>query len=209
MDEFVPCPNWHREGLSPKSAAKSGHCGGLTPHYLLLVATRRRIYAARAIRRRTAPDALVPAGTVPVHLVRSIYAATPVACATAPLAVLFVVAVLVGLVRTVYTATTIARTAAMPTFASHLKTPFVCALYQKCRAATAIIEPCRTCRSCRIRMLILCLSVFSHKGQEKQEMIQLQQSGLMEMRKQGNAFVYYPIPNLLEELPYVTKREKA
>ena len=113
-----------------------------------------------------------------MYLVRSIYAATPVACATAPLAVLFVVAVLMGLVRTVYAATTIARTAAMPTFASHFKTPFVCALYQKCRAATAIIEPCRTCRSCRIRMLILCLSVFSHKGQEKQEMIQVLDNGV-------------------------------
>jgi len=88
---------------------------------LLLVATRRRIYAAGAIRRRSAPNALVPAGAVPMHLVRSIYAAAPVACAAAPLAVLFVVAVLVGLVRTVDAATTIARTAAMPTFACHLE----------------------------------------------------------------------------------------
>ena len=33
------------------------------------------------------------------------------------------------------------------------------------------VEPCRTCRSCRIRELILRLLVFSHKEQEKQEMI--------------------------------------
>ena len=43
----------------------------------------------------------------------------------------------------------------------------------------------------------------------RSEMIQLQQAGLMEMRKQGNAFVYYPMANLLEKLPYVTKKEKA
>ena len=39
----------------------------------------------------------------------------------------------------------------------------------------------------------------------RSEMIQLQQAGLMDMRKQGNAFVYYPIPNLLKKLSNVTK----
>ena len=89
------------------------------------MATSRRIYAASAIRRRAAPDALVPAGTVPVHLVRSIYATAPVACATTPLAVLFVVAMLVDLVGTVDAATTVARAAAMPAFACHFRVPFV------------------------------------------------------------------------------------
>ena len=86
---------------------------------------RRRIYAAGAIRRRAAPDALVPAGAVPMYLVGGIYATVPVACAAAPLAVLFVVTVLVDLVRAVDAAVAVARTAAMPTFARHLKAPFV------------------------------------------------------------------------------------
>ena len=93
-------------------------------NHLLLVATRRRIYAAGAIRRRAAPDALVPAGAMPVYLVGGIYTAVPIACAAAPLAVLFVVAVLVNLVRAVDTAMTIARTATMPTFARHFRIPF-------------------------------------------------------------------------------------
>ena len=113
------------------------------------MATRRRIYAARAIRRRAAPDALVPSWRVPVHLVRSIYAAASVARAAAPLAVLLVVAVLVGLVRTVYAATTIARTATMPTFASHFKTPFVCALYQIAASAAAAFGAQRMLRTAR------------------------------------------------------------
>ena len=86
---------------------------------------RRRIYAAGAIRRRTAPNALVPAWAVPVHLVRSIYATAPIACATAPLAVLFDVAMLVCLVGTVDAATPVARAAAVPAFACHFRIPFV------------------------------------------------------------------------------------
>ena len=88
------------------------------------MATRRRIYAAGAIRRRATPDALVPAGAMPVYLVGRVYAAVPIACAAAPLAMLFVVTVLVDLVRTVDTAMTVACAAAMPTFARHLRTPF-------------------------------------------------------------------------------------
>ena len=76
--------------------------------FLLLVATRRGIYASGAIRRRAAPNALVPAGAVPMYLVGGVYAAMAVACATAPLAVLFIVTVLVDLVWTVDTAMTIA-----------------------------------------------------------------------------------------------------
>ena len=85
---------------------------------------RRRIDAAGAIRRRAAPNALVSARAVPMRLVGGVDAAAPVACAAAPLAVLLVVAMLVGLVRTVDAAPAIARTAAMPTFASHFRTPF-------------------------------------------------------------------------------------
>ena len=92
---------------------------------LLLVATSRRIDAAGTIRRRATPDALVPAGAMPMYLVGGVYATVPVACAAAPLAVLFVVAMLVDLVRAVNAAMTIARTAAMPTFTCHVRTPFV------------------------------------------------------------------------------------
>ena len=105
--------------------------------FLLFVATRRRIYAAGAIRRRAAPDALVPARAVPMHLVRSIYAAAPVACAAAPLAVLLVVAMLVCLVRTVDAATAIARTSAMPTFACHLELLSLVIFYQISRISAA------------------------------------------------------------------------
>ena len=83
------------------------------------MAASRRIYAAGAVRRRAAPNALVRAWSVPVHLVGGVYAAMAVACAAAPLAVLLVVAMLVDLVGTVDTAMSVARAAAMPTFACH------------------------------------------------------------------------------------------
>ena len=40
----------------------------------------------------------------------------------------------------------------------------------------------------------------------RSEMIQLQQLGLMEKRKQGNAFVYYPVSGFMEKIPNVTHR---
>ena len=84
------------------------------------MAVSRRIDAAGAVRRRSAPNALVRAGAMPVYLVGGVYVAMSVACAAAPLAVLFVVAVLVNLVRTVDATMAVARAAAMPTFARHL-----------------------------------------------------------------------------------------
>ena len=91
------------------------------PQPLLLVAACRRVDAAGAVRRRAAPDALVPARTMPVYLVRGVDAAMAVARAAAPLAVLFVVTVLVDLVRTVYAAVPVACAAAMSAFARHLQ----------------------------------------------------------------------------------------
>ena len=83
------------------------------------MAVSRRIYAAGAVRRRAAPDALVRTGAVPVYLVGGVYAAMAVACTATPLAVLLVVAMLVDLVRAVYAAMAVARAAAMPTFTRH------------------------------------------------------------------------------------------
>jgi len=70
-----------------------------TPSFL--VTARRGIRTARAIGRRSAPDALVRAGAVTVQPVGAIRASVPVARRAAPFAVLLVVAVLVKPVRTV------------------------------------------------------------------------------------------------------------
>ena len=95
------------------------------------MAVSRRIYAAGAVRRRAAPDALIRAGAVTVYLVGGVYAAMAVACAATPLAVLLVVAMLVDLVRAVYAAVAVARAAAMPTFACHFRVPFVVDILSK------------------------------------------------------------------------------
>ena len=91
----------------------------------------RGVDAAGSVGRRTAPDALVAAGAVPVRLVGGVDAAAAVACAAAPLAVLFVVAVLVNLVGAVDAAVTVARAAAIPAFCRHDVFPFRCASFQR------------------------------------------------------------------------------
>lgn len=75
--------------------------GGLSVQYLLFMPPGRRVDAARAVRRGTAPYALVAAGTMPVRPVRAVDATAPIGAGTAPFAMLLVVAMLMRPVWTV------------------------------------------------------------------------------------------------------------
>ena len=98
------------------------------------MATRRGVGTARAIGRRTAPDALVAAGAMPMQSVWAIRASVSVARRAAPFAVLLVVTVLVKTVRAVGASMPVARRTAMSTFRRHINIPFD-AYYSKIQIA--------------------------------------------------------------------------
>ena len=88
------------------------------------MAARRGVGTARAVGRRTAPDALVASGAVPVQPVRAVHASMPIAGRAAPFAVLLVIAVFVKPVRAVHASVPVARRAAMSAFCRHVSLPF-------------------------------------------------------------------------------------
>ena len=130
---WSPCPSTKPESSSPDSSSTSAErsssmassrCSANCPSSLLLMASCRRVGAARTVGRRAAPDTLVAARAVPVQPIRTIRATMSVAGRTAPFAMLLVVPVFMKPTRAVCASVPVACRTAMSAFCRHLNFPF-------------------------------------------------------------------------------------
>ena len=161
-------PSFAKLNRLPSPYGRTGGCG--SPPYLdratavvsLFVPACRRVEAAGAVGRGTAPDALVRARPVTVLARGGMEASGTVACRAAPFAALLVFPVFMLSARTVQASGTIAYRTAMSAFRRHNDFPFAGIIpkspsaFRLCRNSGKSRKSCLEHDRRRGRMLPMC-----------------------------------------------------